>query len=110
MKEDILMKALADCIEACGICASSCLNEKGVEKMRECIATDLDCADICSATLKVVSRRSSQAESLIKVCIEICDRCESVCSSHDMEHCQQCAKACKSCKQECESYLSVSSN
>ncbi len=110
MKQDNLMQALAECIEACGICASSCLNESDVEKMRDCIATDLDCADVCSTTLKVVSRNSSQADALIKACIEICKRCEEECNKHDMDHCQKCADACRSCKQECESYLSVSSN
>ncbi len=102
-----LVQALAKCIEACGICATSCLNEDDVAKMKECIATDLDCADVCSVTLQLLSRKSKHLDAQLTTCITICERCEETCRAHDMEHCQQCAEACKACKEACESFLSV---
>lgn len=107
MKKTNLMQALAQCIEACGTCASSCLNEADVKKMKACIATDLDCADICSAALQILSRDSAHSDAVIKACKTICESCEKTCQSHDMEHCQKCAKACKACAEACDAYLSV---
>ena len=74
-----LVQALAKCIEACGICATSCLNEDDVAKMKECIATDLDCADVCSVTLQLLSRKSKHLDAQLTTCITICEGCEETC-------------------------------
>ena len=50
--------ALSDCAQACTACADDDLSEQDVAEMVKCIRLCLDCADICSATLRVVSRQT----------------------------------------------------
>lgn len=107
MEKNDLMNKLKECIEACGNCISSCLKEENVDNMRECIASDIDCLDICSSALKFLSRDSSNQDVLLKACIEVCQNCEKSCREHDMDHCQKCADACKACKEACESHLAL---
>jgi hypothetical protein len=42
--------------QACTSCANSCLAEDDVAEMARCIALCDDCADVCAATLRVLSR------------------------------------------------------
>jgi hypothetical protein len=39
--------ACHDCAVACDHCAASCLKEDDVKSMAQCIALDIDCAEIC---------------------------------------------------------------
>ncbi|MBT31771.1 MAG: four-helix bundle copper-binding protein [Thalassobius sp.] len=102
-----LIKSLTDCIEACGNCAASCLREFNVKDMTDCIQTDVDCQEICTTTLAFITRGSSNSETLLKACIEICKSCEKECRNHEMDHCQHCADACRACYEACEANLSV---
>ena len=54
---------LAACIEACDECAQvctaradACLSEDMVAELTKCVRTDLDCADVCDTTGRVLSR------------------------------------------------------
>jgi hypothetical protein len=48
------MEASSDCARACILCASACLCEEDVAGMRDCILSDLDCADVCETTAKML--------------------------------------------------------
>jgi hypothetical protein len=58
-------QALADCIDVCfdcaqtcTACADACLSESMVAELTKCIRTNLDCADICDTTGRLLSRHT----------------------------------------------------
>ena len=46
--------AAGACATACTACASACLAQ--AEDMAGCVRDDLDCADVCTATARVLAR------------------------------------------------------
>lgn len=105
------IEACLDCEQACTTCADACLNEDQVQDMRHCIRTDLDCADICAATMRVMSRLGepdmdlvrAQLDSLATACIGCAEECDRHASKH--EHCRICAEACRECAEACRDVL-----
>ena len=105
--------ACSDCAEACTLCADDCLSEEGkVESMVKCIRLDLDCADICATTGRVVSRQTEYDANLtraqLQACIAACKSCGDECEQHGehgMEHCRVCAEQCRRCEQACSALL-----
>ncbi|MGA4787920.1 MULTISPECIES: four-helix bundle copper-binding protein [Nocardia] len=98
------------CQTACTICADSCLAEPDVAALRQCIREDLDCADICGATARVLARRTAfvpfVAAALVRACAAACASCAEECASHTgMTHCEQCAQACHRCERACQDVL-----
>ena len=97
--------ACSDCASACTLCADDCLSEQNVAELVKCIRLDLDCADVCAATGRIVSRQTEYDANLtraaLQACIAACRSCGEECARHDMDHCQRCAAACRSCAAEC---------
>ena len=104
---------LIACSAACTVCADACLAEDHVADMRACIRTDLDCADVCAATARVLSRQTaynaSVTRGVLQACVVACRACADECAAHgDMhEHCKVCARACQDCLQACEELLAA---
>lgn len=100
------------CSEACNVCADACLAESNLAELVGCIRNNLDCADICLATARVISRLTAtnkeMAGSLLRACADACRICGAECSRHGekMVHCKICAEACQRCAAACESLLS----
>lgn len=96
------------CAQACTACADACLSEKHVQDMTKCIRTDLDCADICDATGRVLSRHTGYdanlSRAIVQACIQACKTCADECEKHGNrhEHCKLCAEACRYCAQKCQ--------
>jgi hypothetical protein len=103
-KNQEIIRALAQCINACEACASGCLNENSVQSLTDCIRTDMECADICSVTLKFIGRNSSIINELLDLCIAVCKRCAEECEKHQMDHCRRCAEACSRCVEMCNEF------
>jgi hypothetical protein len=107
--------ACADCGQACTLCADDCLSEQGrVEEMVKCIRTNLDCADVCAATGRVLSRQTEYdanvTRAVLQACIAACRSCGDECArhgEHGMEHCRICAEQCRRCEQACEELLAA---
>jgi hypothetical protein len=106
------ISALATCINACTACADACLGEtEHLEHLRRCIRTDLDCADVCAATLRVITRQTETPSDLVHAqlhaCVLACRICADECESHeDMhDHCRVCAEACRHCQERCNLLL-----
>ena len=102
-----VIEAAADCAAHCEACADACL-EEGDPELTRCIRADLDCADICAATAKVVGRAGRSGApwvELVRVCQEACRNCAEECVKHDHEHCRVCAEACRRCEQACQQLL-----
>jgi hypothetical protein len=105
--------ALSDCAQACTACADDCLSEEMVADLVKCIRTCLDCVDICTATLRVVSRQTEYDANItrpqLEACVAVCRSCGDECERHaEMhEHCRVCAEACRRCEQACNELLTA---
>ena len=106
------IEACYDCAESCTQCADDCLGEESVQELTSCIRLNLDCADICAATGRVVSRQTSVdanvTSAIVQACIAACRSCGDECerhAAHGMEHCRVCAEECRRCEQACEELL-----
>jgi hypothetical protein len=110
--------ALASCITACGdcaiactACADACLGEKMVSELRRCIRLNLDCADLCEATSRLVARQLQPQPDLLRQQLEImtraCRLCGEECARHAQmhAHCRLCAEACRRCERACDDLL-----
>jgi hypothetical protein len=100
-----------DCARACTACADACLGEKMVAQLRRCIRLDLDCADACEATARMLGRQFEPEPELIRRQLEVlafaCRSCDAECSRHAAmhAHCRLCAEACRRCEQACAALL-----
>lgn len=104
-----VIEAAGDCAAHCDACADACL-EEGDPDLHRCVRSDLDCADICTATAKVVARAGASGApwlELVEVCAAACGACAQECEKHaDMhDHCRACAEACRRCEQACRELL-----
>jgi hypothetical protein len=105
--------ALTACSQACTACADACLSEEMVGELTKCIRTNLDCADICGTTARVLSRHTGYdaniSRTLLTACIAACKACGDECAEHaEMhEHCRICADACRACEQACRELLAA---
>jgi uncharacterized membrane protein len=105
--------ALSDCAQACTACADDDLSEQDVAELVKCIRLCLDCADVCTATVRVISRQTEYdanvTRSLLEACAVTCkssgDECER--HAHRHEHCRVCAEACRRCEQACRELLAA---
>jgi hypothetical protein len=101
-KNQSVIDALEDCVEACNSCIVKDLKEHDVMMMVRCIQLDQDCAEICTLTIQYLSRGSEFAHPMTNQCVTICDTCAAECEKHtDMPHCLECAKICRKCADEC---------
>jgi hypothetical protein len=108
------IEGCSDCAESCTQCADDCLGEESVQDLTTCIRLNLDCADICAATGRVVGRRTGYdpavTSAVLRACIEACGKCAGECethAAHGMEHCKVCAAECRRCEQACQELLAA---
>jgi Domain of Unknown Function (DUF326) len=105
--------ALSDCAQACIADADDDLSEQNIAEMVKCIRLCLDCADVCAATLGVVSRQTEYdanvTRPLLEACVATCKGCRDECERHAQmhEHCRVCAEACRRCEQACNELLAA---
>jgi hypothetical protein len=105
--------ACFDCAQACTACADACLGEDMVADLVTCIRTDLDCADLCDATGRVLSRHTGYDANLtrttLEACAQACATCAQECERHAgmHEHCRVCAEACRRCEKACRDVLAA---
>jgi hypothetical protein len=83
-----------------------------VAELRKCIRLNLDCADICEATGRVLIRQTGYDAPLTKAqlhaCREACATYAEECERHgEMEHCSICAEACRRCQEACDALLTA---
>jgi hypothetical protein len=104
---------LRACAEACTACADACLSEDDIAVLAKCIRTNLDCADICETTARVLSRHTGYdaniSRSLLQAAITACRSCGDECALYaDVhEHCAICADACRNCERTCRDLLAT---
>ncbi len=98
------------CSQACTACADACLSEQTVAELVKCIRTNLDCADICDTTGRVLSRHTGYdanlTRTMLEACAQACTSCGDECERHTgMEHCRVCAAECRRCERACRDLL-----
>lgn len=107
------IEACFECAQTCTACADACLSEDMVAELTTCIRTNMDCADICNTTGRVLSRLTAYdanvTRTLLEACRTACKACGDECAQHaEMhEHCRVCADACRRCEQACQDLLSA---
>ncbi|PRZ02679.1 hypothetical protein BCE75_11853 [Isoptericola sp. CG 20/1183] len=107
------VEALVECAQACTACADACLSEEMVADLRKCIRSNLDCADICDTTARVLSRHTGYDANIsraqLEACVQACRSCGEQCESHAAmhEHCRVCAEACRACERACADLLAA---
>ena len=105
--------ALNSCAQACTADNEADLSEPSLAELVKCIRLCLDCADICIATVSVVTRQAQYdanvTQPLLQACVAICKSCGDECErhAHKHEHCRVCAEACRRCEQACRQLLAV---
>ena len=103
--------ACYSCAQTCTSCADACLAEDMVDRLRQCIRLNLDCADVCDTTAAVATRRTGSNEEVIRkmldVCATACRLCATECERHagQHEHCRICARSCRECEHACQQAL-----
>jgi len=108
-----VVDTLVACSQACTACADACLSEDMVAELRKCIRTNLDCADVCDTTARVLSRHTGYdanlTRAMLQACIQACRSCGDECAAHagHHEHCRICAEACRACEQACSELLAA---
>jgi hypothetical protein len=97
-----------DCAQACTACADACLAEPKVDVLKRCIRLNQDCADVCDAAGRVLSRLGQGGSfafqaALLQACASACAECGSECEKHAKmhEHCRVCGEACRRCEAAC---------
>ncbi|WP_404438701.1 four-helix bundle copper-binding protein [Microbacterium aerolatum] len=100
------IEACLECAQACTACADACLSEDMVSELTKCIRTNLDCADLCETTSRVLSRHTGYDANLTRAtldaCRTACASCADECETHTMhEHCVVCAESCRRCESAC---------
>lgn len=97
------------CAQVCTACATACLTED--EPMVSCVHSDLNCADICTTTARVLTRAAGSnpevTRAQLQACLTACEACALACDSHadQHEHCRLCAQACHRCAEACRVLL-----
>jgi Domain of Unknown Function (DUF326) len=102
--------ALSDCAQACTADTDADLSEGNLAEMVTCIRLCLDCTDICTATIGVISRLAEYdggaTRPLLEACAAVCKSCGDECERHaHMPHCRVCAEACRRCERACRDLL-----
>jgi hypothetical protein len=103
--------ALSDCAQACNADNAADLGEQNVTEMVKCVLLCLDCTDICTATVGIISRQTEYdatvTRRLLQACVAICKTCAGECERHAgmHEHCRVCGEACRRCEQACSAFL-----
>jgi len=117
MKMD--MDTLISCIKACSStaqtcisCADACMGEKDIQPLIRCMRINMDCADVCSLTSRLLCRQTEPPMSLMRsqlqACIMACKGCGQECQEHASKHeyCRVCSDYCRQCEDACNKLLS----
>ena len=95
------------CAAIANSCADACSAEP--DDMARCIRLCMDASDMCTATYRIATRRTSGnvqlIEAALSACILACETCAEECGKHDMPHCSRCAKMCRECADDCRKSL-----
>ena len=107
------IEACTECAQASAACADADLSEQMATDLAKCARLNLDCADMCETTARVLTRQSGydpdMMRAVLQACVQTCmvsgDECERHARMH--EHCRLCAEVCRRCQQACQDMLAA---
>jgi hypothetical protein len=116
LDRDVLLRCIDECFDCaatCTSCADACLGESDVPELVRSVRLNLDCADVCDATGRVVTRQTEPDLGVVRAALETCvvacracaDECDRHAAHHD--HCRVCAEVCRRCEQACDDLLAT---
>jgi hypothetical protein len=114
LDRDLLLRCIDECFDCsatCTACADACLGESDVVELVRCVRLNLDCADVCEATGRVVTRQTEPDLAVLRAalqsCVVACVACAEECDRHapHHDHCRVCAEVCRRCEQACSDLL-----
>src|SRR3954447_6922767 len=83
------------------------------QEMVRCTRLCLDCADVCGATSRIVTRQTAPdvgvVRAAVEACVVACRACREECERHAEhdEYCRSCAQVCGRCEQACDGLLAT---
>ena len=111
-------ETLTSCVTAClecslasTACSDACMAESDVAALVKCMRTDLDCADMCDVTVKVLTRQTASdllvIRSVVDACLTTIVACAEECERHAAhhKHCELCAEVCRDAEAACQDLL-----
>ena len=107
----ICVQECLNCAQACTSCADACSADPSAAHLARCVGAALNCADIATAGVRVLSRPtpydSELTKATLRVLIEACRACYDECRKHapENEACRVCADASVRCAQACRHLL-----
>jgi hypothetical protein len=87
--------------QACEACTATCLHEKNIQQLADCLRYTNDCAQACWAAASYISRDSAFIDGACEIALKSCELCARECIKHDYAHCQVAAAAALKCAIEC---------
>ena len=94
--------ACSKCHEVCSETALYCLEKGGKHATHSHITLLLNCAAMCSLTLKFVASGSHFHAKVSQLCAEICEACAVECEALGDETMKKCAEVCRQCARSCK--------
>ncbi len=114
-----LIQCIETCIlasQACSSCADACLGEDDPKALVRCVRLNLDCADVCISTSRMLSRHQHADPTLLAQQVALCAvataLCAAECERHasEHEHCRVCAEMCRNCERLCRKLIEARSD
>ena len=104
--------ACVECAQVCTACADACVADHD-HMLGRTIRLTLDCADLCNAASRILSRQFEPdlpvVSMTLQLCAAACDACASECARHAATHahCDVCAATCRRCMEACRVLLAT---
>lgn len=116
LDRDVLLRCIDECFDCaatCTSCADACLGEADLQELIRCVRLNLDCADVCDAAGRVLTRQTEPDLGVIRAAMQACatacracgDECERHAAHH--EHCRICAEVCRRCEEACNDVIAA---
>ena len=109
----ICVQECLNCAQACTACADACSADPSAAHLGRCIGAALNCADLATAGVRVLSRPTPYDGELTKATLrvlnEACRASYDECRKHALESeaCHVCADASVRCAQACRHLFSL---
>ncbi|MBM7646978.1 hypothetical protein JOD45_003213 [Scopulibacillus daqui] len=98
------LKTLNDCAASCEFLCHQLLCSCDIDKRVSQIKLLHDCAEICTATAKLMARCSPFTKHMCLLCAYICECCGHECLKYPDHESQMCGRLCLQCAQECREF------
>ncbi len=97
-------KACSECQLVCDGCVTHCASmmNEGKKEHATTLKSCQDCADICTAAARILSRGGPYSKITCQACADICAQCASECEKFPNDpHMVRCAEECRKCEKMC---------